>query len=108
MYRAYIITTSYTRAPDRKKEIAKGQTLAECQQAMRATNWWKYLMYLLGPRKLTAFEEYIYITKTNGDRVWDTQKIDTINEFLKKFQDEDFTKIGDVANKIVEDIVNGI
>ena len=108
MYRAYIITTDYHRAPDRKKEIAKGQTLADCQQAMRETNWWKYLMYLLGPRKLTNFAEYIYITNRQGARVWDSQKIESINKLIGKFQDEDFTKIGDVSNKIVEDIVNGI
>lgn len=70
MFTAYFISGEGVK----RKQIAKGYTLDECRKAFQETSYWKYIQHLMEKKQITLFEEYIFITKPNGDRVFDTKQ----------------------------------
>lgn len=76
MYRAYYISTEYSRFKKRV-EIAKGQSLEQCKLAMAITNQAQYIYYLMYVLNLPFFEEQIFITNPSGKIVFTTKEYET-------------------------------
>ena len=81
MYTAYFVSTTYKQVV-KKKEIAKAKDLEGCREVMIKSNYWQYIKYLLDVRQVSNFEEYVFITQSNGDTVFTTKNDFNINQLI--------------------------